>query len=269
MTGFEKAKEVANKLHEDKEQEELALVERRHQALDSLATLHANTDLAKMYTESAKVGADNLGGELPQLKIHATGKSTGNELADGSRPHDGYYFYKPTQEEFEGPLCHILTISRGFYAPGMADNKTGKTVDKFNQILGGVIIDGNDLKPFLMYFTGTKLTNLWEFGKAANKYTHAKPIPIPMFALTVRMTTAIEKTSFGENWVAKFEIQKNEDGTSVLVFDQGKFQFLKDSAEMLEESIDKLIKGKTSKLSAEEVPLDGNEKLYGSEEIPF
>lgn len=265
MTGFEKAKEVASKLHDEKDQKELELADRKQQALDSLTHLNNNLDLAKMYTDSAKIGAENLGGELPQLKIHATGKSTGNELADGKRPHDGWFFYKPTQEEFETLDCHILTISRGFYAPGMAD-KDGKTQDKYNQILGGLIIDGADYKPFLMYFTGTKLTNLWEFGKSVSKYTHAKPVPIPMFALTVRLETAIEKTSFGENWVAKFAIQKNEDGSPVLVFDPGKFQFLKDSVEMLEESIENIRK---SKSKTEKVQVDENAVLYGDEDIPY
>lgn len=266
MTGFEKAKEVANKLHVEKAQQELESVEKRQQALNSLATLHDNTDLAKMYTDSATVGADNLSGELPQLKIYAAGRSTA-ELADGSKPHDGWFFYKPTQEEFETLRCHILTISKGFRAPGMADKKTGKTEEKYNQIVGGLIIDGSDYKPFIMYFTGTKLQNLWDFGKAAHTYTRAKPVPIPMFVLTVKLSTVTQKNEYGESWLAKFEIEKNEDGSPVLILDPGRFQFLKDSVEMVEETITNLVSARTSVEVAEK--LDANEHLYGGEDMPF
>ena len=204
---------------------------------NQLETIQNNAELAKMYVDNAQVGADNLSGETPLLKVHAVGRSK-NELADGSEPDDGAFFYKPTGEQFESIECHVLTISRGYKAPGLEEG--GKEI--FNQLLGGVIMHEGQYKPFIMYFTGLKLSNLWEFGKIANKYTHAKPMPIPMFALMVRLTTEKVNNSYGKSWIVNFEIVKNGDGTPKLVLDQGEFQFLKDSADLSQETMESLIK---------------------------
>lgn len=223
------------------ESEQKAMAEVKNQ----LAAIKDNPQLAQMYQDNAQVGAGNLAGELPLLKVHATGRSTKSMLADGSEPTDGYFFYKPTGQQFETIKCHILTISRGFRAKSMEEGKD----DQFNQILGGVIIDGVDLKPFIMYFTGLKLSNLWEFGKMAKKYTHAKPVPIPMFALTVELTTKKVDNSFGKSWIIGFEIVKSdlEDESPILVMDPGEFTYLKDNVEVLEETIASIIAAKSSK----------------------
>jgi hypothetical protein len=193
-------------------------------------------EMAQMYAESAKVGASNLSGEMPLLKVHAAGKSK-NELADGTKPNDGWFFYKPTQEQFETIDCHILTISRGFRAPDMNGQPA------FNQIIAGIIIDG--MKPFIMYVNRKKLKQMWDFGKAAARYTRAKPVPIPMFALTVRLKTHSVPNDFGDSWLIDFEILKNPDTKPVLVMDPGEFQFLKDSVEDFEDTIESLISTKT------------------------
>lgn len=236
--GYSKAKAQADKLREETEEKEEKALKARESAI---ASLQHNEELAQMYNESATLGTANLGSDLPLLKVHATGRSTTNELADGSEPNDGYFFYKPTQQQFESIDCHILTVSRGFRAPGME----GKS-DIFNQVVGGVINDNGNYKPFLMYFTGKKLQNLWEFGKQAGKYTKAKPVSIPMFALTVRMSTEKVSNSVGKSWIVNFEIVKEEDGTPKLVLDPGEFQFLKDHVQPLEETIENLISVKTS-----------------------
>lgn len=238
-TGIDKLKETADKLKAgtaEKEQQEIAKTEEVKSELEQLKN---NSALASMYQESSKVGSENLGGETPQLKVHATGRSN-NELADGAEPKDGAFFYKPTAEQFDSVDCHILTISKGFRAPGLEEGKP----DVFNQLMGGVIIDNGEYKPFIMYFTGLKLSYLWEFAKLAGKYTRAKPISIPMFALTVRMTTEKIANNFGKSWIVKFDIVKNPDGGPKLVLDETIFTFLRGNVEGTEEMIAALISAK-------------------------
>lgn len=245
MSGYEQAKETANKLksatNEQAAQEKETMLEVKNQ----LEAIASNADLAKLYSDNAKVGASNLSGETPFLKVHSTGRSR-NELADGSEPTDGSFFYKPTGEQFDGITCHILTISRGYKALGMAEN--GKQAkDVFNQLLGGMIVSKGEYKPFLLYMTGKKLSNMWEFGKQASRYTKAKPFGIPMFALTVKLTTEKVVNTYGKSWVINFEIVKNEDGNPTLVVDAGEFQFLKDSADLSEEMMNSLISATETK----------------------
>lgn len=209
-------------------------------ANNALTLVSQNEELAKMYRDNAEVGASNLQGTLPLLKVHQVGKSSTNTLANGGQPTDGSFFYKVTAEEFKEVKCHVLTISRGYRSEGLNEDK--KPI--FNQILGGVIIDGSEFKPFLMYFTGKKLQNLWDFGKEAGKYTHAKPVPVPMFALTVKLTTEHVKNSFGMSWLVNFAIEKDESGNPIVVTDPGLFQFLRDHVTSVEETINNLISAK-------------------------
>jgi hypothetical protein len=257
MTGYQTAKAVADKL-KPAEVDETMPIETAKEELTQLAVIKNDEALAKLYNDNASIGADNLAGELPVLKVHSVGKSMKNTLADGSEPSDGYFFYKPTGEQYKELEVHVLTISRGFKAEGMADPQ-GNTKLIFNQILGGVIIDAGQTKPFLMYFTGSKLSSLWEFGKEAGKYTKAKPFGIPMFALTVRLSTEKKENNFGRSWVVNFEIVKAEDGQAKLVLDPEEFKFLKESAISLQDTINNLIDTKTNKGTDEEViPLESD-----------
>lgn len=236
-----KFREMGEKLKADKEAGVQNEKKNTEIALNNLAQIRQNAQLAQMYSESASVGADNLSGELPLMKVHAVGKSTKNELADGTEPNDGWFFYKPTGEQFQTVRCHILTISKGFRAEGMEKKMI------FNQVIGGVIMDGAEMKPFIMYMTGLKLSPMWEFGKQASKYTKMKPIAIPMFALTVKLSTEKVSNNYGKSWIVNFEIEKNEDGSPVLVMDPGEFQFLKDHVEMVEDTIASIITAKAVK----------------------
>lgn len=206
---------------------------------NELVAIKNDPILAQMYAESVGIGSENLSGGLPLLKVHAVGKSN-NELANGTEPEDGTFYYSQTKEQFKEIEVHILTISRGFKAMGMPD-KTGKTEPKFNQLMGGVILDTSGYKPFIMYFTGKKLQNLWEFGKDAKKYTHAG---IPMFALLVKMTTEKTTNSFGKSWLVNFEIIKAKDGTPTLVHDVEDFNYLKMNVATIEDSIRSIIDAK-------------------------
>jgi hypothetical protein len=208
---------------------------------NALVTVQSNEELAKLYKESASLGSQNLQGTIPLLKVHTTNKSQGNELLNGKEPTDGWFFLTGSQEQFENPTCHILTISRGFRAEGMTDTKTGtKGEPKFNQILGGVLVEGTDYKPFLMYFTGIKLQKLWDFGKEVNKYTHSKPIGIPMFALSVKLSTEKVKHDYGTSYAVNFEIVKDGDFPK-LVTDPGQVVFLRDMVSSTEQMINSLI----------------------------
>ena len=249
MNAIDKARAVANKLKDEtKEKKDSELAE----AVSSLELLNRDDDLIKMYKQNAEAGASNLSGELPLLKVHQANKSTKNELADGSEPSDGYFFYKPTGEQFKSITCHILTISRGFRASGL-DNKK----DVFNQIVGGVIVESDfektgAVKPFVAYLTGLKLSPMWEFGKEARKYTKAKPVPLPMFAMKVKLTTEKVTNSYGKSWVIKFEILKDKDGNPLVITDLILFQYLLDNVSIIEDTIENVIETKMAKPEVEE-----------------
>lgn len=257
MTGRDQARKTAARIQKEvnavkqKEGEIMADIKNK------LALIQQNPELAKMYQENAGVGAKNLSGELPLLKVYSAGKSKA-DLADGTKPTDGWFFYKPTQQQFERITCHVLTISRGFRAAGMVNAKTGKADEpKFNQVVGGVIMDEGKLLPFIMYFTGLKLQNLWEFGKEAAKYTRAKPIPVPMFALTVGLKTEKKESSYGESWVVSFTILKDKEGNPEVIADPELFQYLRENVMTVEDTITSLIDAKSAEEQASEpIPVE-------------
>lgn len=238
MSGYEKAKEMRDKIAAKNVAKEEQAEKGKELAKSQLEQITTNSNLVQMYQDNATEGSENLSGQSPLLKVHKVGKSSTNTLSDGTEPQDGNFFYKPTQEEFKEVRCHILTISRGFRAPSI------ESEDKlvFTQILAGVFAES--YLPFLMYVTGKKLNPMWEFGKVANQYTHAKPFPIPMFALSVLLSTHSEPTSdpkFGKSWVIDFEIEKNTDGTPKLVTDDGEFKFLRDHLDDMRTAISSII----------------------------
>ena len=266
MSGIDDARAIADKLKAEKEEKEAKDLQAKEEVKNSLAEIRANSNLAKLYNDNADLGADNLGGSLPMLKVHTQGKSSTNELSNGTEPNDGYFFYKPTQEQFKEVEVHVLTISKGYKSEGLQNKK-----DVFNQILGGVIMDDGQLKPFIMYFTGKKLQNLWNFGKEASPYTHAKPVSIPMFALTVKLSTHSEKNEFGKSWIVDFEIVKEESGAPRLVIDEGLFMALKDSVGTVQDMINKLIEAKANETveAVEEEVINGEGPEVDPESIPF
>lgn len=212
---------------------------------NELAVIQGNNELAQLYNENATLGADNLTGKIPLLKVHTVGKSK-NLLVSGAKPKDGAFYYAPTQAEYSELDVHILTISKGFYADGM--NGGDK---KFNQLVGGVFKDGDEYRPFIMYFSGKKLNNLWNFANGITKYTHAKPIAFPMFSMTVTLTTESVETPFGSSWVVNFDLNMNEDFPK-LVTDVKEFSFLRDTVSLLEHMCSTIINAKSPE-QAEEI----------------
>lgn len=253
--GYQTAKAQANALKGEQAEKEEKEIQTKQEVKNQLAELSQDKELAEMYGSSAHIGANNLGGELPLLKIHSTGRSTKNELPSGEEPNNGNFYYKPSQRQFKEIEAHIFTISEGFRAEGLEDGK-GEKREIYNQLLGGVIIVEGDYLPFVMYFTGSKLRNLWEFRKEVSKYPKKKPFGIPLFALRVKMTTSQVETKFGKAWVVDFNLMKTETGDPILVMDKGEFQFLKDSAELLNESITNLVASKKPKGEEEVESID-------------
>lgn len=244
-TGIDKAREIAHNLNGGKESTSKSEVDLIKETGVGMNGVFNNKELADMYNESAKMGSENIQQSMPMLKLHIANSSTNNFLEDGkTEPNDGYFFYTKTHEQFENPICHILSISRGFRADGTTDPKTGeKKTNVFNQIVSGVIINEGEYLPFIMYFTGTKLQNLWNFGKLVQPLTQKKPVGIPMFALSVKLSREKIDTDFGLKSVIKFELVKEGDNP-VLVSDPGEFIFLRDLLVQTTPIIDSLIESK-------------------------
>lgn len=252
------------KVEEEPKKEEKAIKVKEEVDIEKI---DVNSELAKMYNDNASVGSENLASGLPLLKVHTVGKSSTNILADGGMPIDGYFFYKPSKEQYKTVQCRILTISRGFYTPSLQDPK----VKVFNQIVAGLIIDG--MKPFLLFLNGKKLASMWKFGKEAAQYTRSKPVGIPMFALTINLSTHPEETKFGPTWIIDFTIEKNTDGTPKVITDPGEFQYVKDNVELIQETIEGVINGKTVVEEEETTtPLTSHQETVvdvDPEDIPF
>lgn len=270
----QKLREQAEKLKNDAQKENKNMSENKEEkalAVGTMSAIEQNEELAKLYNDNSKVGAENLAGQLPLLKIQAAGRSTTNELIDGSEPKDGYFFYKPTQEQFSSIRCHILTISRGFRTEKI--NKKPGQKDTFNQIIAGVILNDNSFKPFVMFITGKRLSSMWEFGKEAGKYTRMKPVSIPMFALTVDLSTHKEKVVV-ENMstnvhVIDFNIVKNKVGSPIVVTDTGEFQYLRDSVASMNDMIEQVINSKAiDEDNAEDIKVQEEaEAVFKGEEV--
>lgn len=241
-SGKEKFDEMGKKLKSEKQESDEREAEAIEMAVKEFSDLNPNSELGRMYNQDANLGSENVGGaQSPLLKIHAQGRSRDNELKDGSKPNDGWFFYKPTQEQFETIRCHVLAISKGFRADGLDGKK-----NIFNQLLGGVIVEeSREYRPFVMYMTGLKLQPMWDFGKAVSKYTRRKPQSIPMFALTVELSTDTVKHDYGESYVVKFKIV-DDNGYPEIVTDPGEYQYLKDSVQYMQEMFESLISTKTT-----------------------
>src|SRR3990167_3504410 len=171
-------------------------------------------------------GGGGGGGKRIQTKTKNTKKKKKN---------NGWFFYKPTKEQFETVRCHILSISKGFSTDKMG-GKEGETT--YNHILAGIMLKENRYSPFIVYLNSAGHRNkMYTFGKEIHQYTHMKPLGIPMFVLTVKMFTIQVPYSYTDSkgvhtakaWVLDYEVEKNEDGTPVLIGDPKEFKFLKES----------------------------------------
>lgn len=274
MSGFDEMKQVADKIKEEvaekQEEQKKEIVE----AKTSLQRVQGNEMLKQLYAASAGIGTENLAASVPLLKIHSTGKSSTNELADGSEPNNGWFFYTKTQEQFQTVNCHIVAISRGYRTEGMADPKTQEKRSVFTTLMAGTIIKEETLMPFYFYLSGKKLQGMWDFGKEASQYTRNKQLQIPLFALTVKLSTVQEKTDYGKTWVLKMDIVKDETGFPVLVDDEKTFKRLLASVERAKQTMDNIIQASEIGGPKEEVlqPLGEDQKsavIPIPDDLPF
>jgi hypothetical protein len=229
MTGKEKLDEQMQKLKDEKAEKEAVELANKAQIRSELAKISPNDELAKMMAQDAMLGSENLrGAALPVMKVTAAGKSS-NFLENGKRAADGLFYYSPLKEEFETLTVNILTVSRGFYL--IPPSKEGEDVKepKFNQVVGGVFEYQGSLKPFVMFFQGKKWKALNDFTKEASQYTHMKPIPIPMFSLSVTLTVSQEdnETHGGYLHIVDFAIEKSENGMPMIVTDAKQYGYLR------------------------------------------
>lgn len=232
------------------------------------STIQQNKKLVELFKANANVGTENLVGRVPLLKVHSVGRSSTNILADGREPEDGHFYYAPQQRDLGDSInCHILTVSKGFRTEGLKNQK-----NVFNQIMGGLIIDDGKYLPFLMYFSGKKLRFLWDFGKEAAEWTRAKPIPIPMFALTVNLSTKKEKTDYGFIWVVEFKILKDNNKMPLVIGNESLFSSVREKVRDVVKMIDQIIEVKqlpdeeNGEVQEKEVEKEEDEAVISEEE---
>lgn len=162
-------------------------------------------DVQAFYRENAQEGSQNLSMALPLLKI--TESNSDNIGVDGNTVLPGWFYYAPTQEAIKELAVSVLTISRGFYA---LDNDKKGPKPKFHQIMAGVILQTG--APFLMFVTGTRLSNMWDFGRTIAPMVRNRKAPIPMMAFKVHLVLEKIKTNFGSNHIIKLDLIKTDDG---------------------------------------------------------
>lgn len=249
MTGEEQARQTAEKFRVDLDEKKLESTQKMNEVNEEINKTKTqqlakdNEEMRRLMSESAGIGAEDLSGSLPILKIYTANKSADDVLADGSRPHDGWFLHKATGREWEDVYFHPLKISRGFYAHGVPDPKTGVKPVVFNNILAGLVLNDNDYTPFIMYFTGTKLQNLWNFRDQIRPIIKRKVQPIPMFCFTAHMVAEKFKTqNFGLVWVAKLDYERDANGQEPQIdVDLNRFKWLKSVTEKMIQQVDEII----------------------------
>jgi hypothetical protein len=193
-------------------------------------------EVAEFFTNNASVGSDNLSSSLPQLKV--TEANSKNEGVDDKRVAAGNFYYAPTKQAFKELEVSILTISRGFYA---LDNSE-QPKPKFNQMVGGMILESN--LPFVMFVSGTRLENMWNFGKDIKPLTKAKPVPVPMFALKVKLSLDEYQSQKGINHVVVYDLVKDKEGKIQIITDSELLRALRSSVDSLDDVFESFIEQK-------------------------
>lgn len=198
--------------------------------------LQVPAEAMEFYKQNADVGSENLGQSIPQLKV--TEANSQNEQSDGQFAPAGTFYYTPTQEVFKSLRVSVLTISRGFYALDNSDDPK----PKFTQLMGGMILDG--MKPFVMFVSGTRLNNMWDFGKKIRPLTKNKQYPIPMFSMQVDISLERYQSNHGVNHVVKYDLVKNDKGYVDLITDVETLNFIRAGVDQVEEMFASFIDSK-------------------------
>lgn len=197
------------------------------------APLAFSGEIADIFKQNASVGTENISSAMPQLKI--TEGNSHNEGVDGEDVPPGTLYYSPTKEIFKELDISVMTISRGFYA--LDNQETPKP--KFTQLVGGIMLD--TMQPFIMFVSGLRLENLWNFGKEINPYTKSKNNPIPMFAFKVKLTLEKKEHKYGKSYIPVFDFTPSPEG---IISDVDVLKTLVAGVEKVEEMFDGFIKDK-------------------------
>ncbi len=258
MTGKQKFDEAGKKLHEDK-----IMAEKAEADAMALAKKNLSEEMQKMMQSDARQEAKL---SLPWLNVYVANRSTVT-LADGSDPHDGWFYYSPKQEEFENPLCHILHISRGFRI--LQKDDKGNMVPRYMHFISGLIEDDTQ-KPFVLKISGkNRLERFWEFRDVIRKLNKAG---YPTFALLVKLST--EKITFkapdGVNRAAKlinFEISKT-DGVPDLVTDKDLYLHLRDLASETKQQEEEFLQNNEVGKDGKPIQKVDDNDVIDSDEVP-
>ena len=204
----------------------------------SLTVGKVSKEVEAIFRVNADVGMENVAGmRLPQLKI--TESNSKNEGEDGQYVPEGNFFYSPTQKDYEKLTVSIMRISRSFYTLREPTEKNPDPKPRFNQLVGGILLDTNEA--FVMFAGGTRLQNLWDFGKKIRPLTKGKP-PIPMFAIQTELTLEKIETSEGWNHIVIYSPVKNKAGEIVPISDKKKVNMILASMPKLQEMFDGFIR---------------------------
>jgi len=201
--------------------------------------LSVPAELVQFYKDNAGVGSENLSGALPQLKINES--NSHNEMANGEEAPAGTFFYSPTKESFKTVRASIMVISKGFY--GIQKNEDGSLPKRedgsiktdFTQLVGGMILDNS--QPFVMFASGTRLQNMWNFGKEVKPFTRQ----VPMFSFEVEL--GLEKVKQGARvWhVVTYKIVRDEKGLIQLIADSEVLAMLRSGIDSMKDMFDGFI----------------------------
>lgn len=184
-------------------------------------------DLQAFLKENAQVGSENIGGaSLPQLKV--TESNSKNEMHDGQYAPSGEFYYQPDKTSHKELTVSIMSISRGFYA--LDNSKEPKP--KFTQLLGGMILETG--KPFVMFVSGTRLQNMWDFAKEIKPLTKGVNA-IPMFSLQVKLTLKRIDTDYGMNHIVEYRLVRDKSGMIQIVGDMDTLQMIRSHVDTIEE----------------------------------
>lgn len=230
MTGYDKAKETADKLKENRETEEKAV---DTQVKSSIEALHANKDLAQMYQGSVNVGTKEVTQEdleTPTLKLISKNPEL-IELADKGEMNVGWYYRKDLGIQMETIDVNLVCLKKSY---AEYDGKVSR-----QYLFYGVYADGGT-DVFRMYVSGG-----WNLGGARTFNAEVARIKkdhgLPMYPLKVRLSSVIQKGTFPHKstgqpipyvtyqFVAK--VLKDENGNPQLEQDMGRGDFLREIAE--------------------------------------
>lgn len=223
--------------------------------------LQVPAELAEFYKENAGVGSENLAGSIPQLKV--TESNSQNEGVDGQYVAAGEFYYSPTKESFKTVKVSIMTISRGFYALDNQENPQ----PKFTQLMGGMMLE--TMQPFVMFISGTRLENMWNFGKEIKPFTKQ----VPMFSFEVELGLDKNKTKYGMNHVVTFTVKRDDKGQVQLIADRDVLRVLRNGVDQVQDMFDSFIEQKevdkeTGELLSEKRTQQVVDALNGEEEPP-